>query len=134
MIRRELAIFLIVGSLSVLIDFVTYRGLAVIAAVHIDTAKAVSFLVATIFAYFTNRFWTFGHTAPQAGSPWRFGFLYALTLGANVMVNALVLALLAGTRAAVPLAFLVATGVSATLNFLGMKMFVFRPTGAVASR
>lgn len=126
MIKRELLLFLIVGSLTVLIDFLSYRGLVWTGAVGIDVAKGSSFLLGTVFAYFANRFWTFGHTAHRPGSPWRFGLLYAATLGANVLVNAVVLKALVDMRAAVHLAFLVATGISASLNFVGMKHFVFR--------
>jgi putative flippase GtrA len=49
------------------------------------------------------------------------------TLGANVLVNALILKLLADVEFAIQLAFLLATGASASLNFVGMKFFVFRP-------
>lgn len=134
MIKRELPLFLIVGSLSVLIDFATYRALIWTAVVGVDIAKGSSFLVGTVFAYFANRFWTFGHTSYQAGSPWRFGFLYLITLGANVLVNAVVLKLLADVRAAVQLAFLAATVISASLNFLGMKGFVFKASRVTESR
>jgi putative flippase GtrA len=57
---------------------------------------------------------------------WRFAALYGATLGANVLVNLLALKFFTDATAAVYLAFLLATGISATLNFLGMKMFVFK--------
>lgn len=130
MIRRELGIFLIVGSLTVLVDFAIYRTLLWSAAlninVDIDIAKATGFIVGTLLAYFANRFWTFGHQAPAAGSAWRFVVLYASTLAANVVINSLALDLFSNSTAAIQLAFLVATGVSASLNFVGMKVFVFR--------
>lgn len=126
MIRRELAIFLVVGSLTVLVDFLAYRSLVWMELMGIDMAKATGFIVGTLFAYFANRIWTFGHTAHAPGSAWRFAVLYTITLGANVWVNALALALLGKVAQAVLLAFLFATGVSASLNFLGMKLFVFK--------
>ena len=127
MIRRELTIFLIVGSLTVLLDFLAYRCLVWMKLMDIDTAKAMGFIIGTVFAYFANRLWTFGHKPHTPGSPWRFIILYATTLGANVFINALALTLLSNIAAAVEVAFLLATGVSATLNFLGMKLFVFKP-------
>jgi Predicted membrane protein len=126
MIRRQLAIFLVVGSLTVLVDFLTYRCLIWMGLIGINMAKAAGFLIGTVFAYFANRFWTFGNKPHAPGSPWRFAILYAATLGANVFVNALVLVLLAGIATAIQVAFLLATGVSASLNFLGMKLFVFK--------
>lgn len=130
MIKRELAMFLIVGVSTVLVDFISYLGLIGFQVMEVDMAKAAGFLVGTLFAYFANRFWTFGHNPHVPGSVWRFSALYASTLGANVLTNALVLELLADMAIAIQLAFLLATGVSACLNFLGMKLFVFKPIPA----
>lgn len=127
MIKHELVVFLIVGTLTVLVDFITYRGLIQFQVMQFDAAKATGFLVGTLFAYFANRFWTFGHKPHVPGSTWRFSALYLSTLGANVLINAVVLKLLADTVFTFQLAFLFATGVSACLNFLGMKLFVFKP-------
>jgi putative flippase GtrA len=126
MIRRELSFFLIVGAASVLLDFIIYSSLVRLGAITVSVAKGSSFLVGTVFTYFANRFLTFGHMDHQDGSPWRYGLLYMLTLSANVIVNAAALMLFRDARPAVPLAFLAATGVSASLNFIGMKWFVFR--------
>lgn len=130
MIKRELAIFLIVGASTVLVDFICYRGLIEFQVMEVYMGKATGFLVGTLFAYFANRFWTFGHKPHVPGSAWRFSALYASTLGANVLINALALKLLADVAAAIQLAFLLATGVSACINFLGMKLFVFKPIPA----
>jgi putative flippase GtrA len=120
MIRRELLVFLIVGSLTVLLDFLSYRSLLWTGWTGTGVAKASGFIIGTVFAYFANRAFTFGHRTHAPGSAWRFALLYAVSLGANVGVNALVLGLLAGMAMAVQGAFLVATGVSTVLNFLGM--------------
>jgi len=127
MIKRELVMFLIVGASTVLVDFLTYLGLIGLQLMEVDMAKVTGFLVGTLFAYFANRFWTFGHKSNASGSAWRFSALYASTLGANVLINALSLKLLADMANAFQFAFLLATGVSACLNFLGMKFFVFKP-------
>ncbi|HEX5056006.1 MAG TPA: GtrA family protein [Gammaproteobacteria bacterium] len=126
MIRRELAVFLVVGSLTVLVDFLSYRGLLWSGLLAVDSAKAAGFIAGTLFAYFANRHWTFGNNPHAAGSWYRFILLYALTLGANVLVNAVMLRLFSGMPWDLQLAFLIATGVSAVLNFIGMKLFVFR--------
>jgi len=127
MIKREAAIFLIVGSLTVLIDFFSYRGL-VFYGLETSPAKASSFLIGTVFAYFANRNWTFSHNTHKKGSAWRFAGLYATTLTANVGVNKMILHFLTGFSFSVQIAFLFATGVSTILNFLGMKFFVFKET------
>jgi putative flippase GtrA len=126
MMRREMAVFLVVGSLTVLVDFLTYRVLLWTELLGVDISKAASFITGTLFAYFANRYWTFGHTSPAKGSAYRFVLLYTLTLGANVLVNAFALETLAGLAWSLQAAFLLATGVSAALNFIGMKWFVFK--------
>ena len=125
MIRKEVAIFLIVGTLSVVIDFVMYKSL-LWTGLAVNLAKGSGFITGTVFAYFANRAWTFGHVEKKPGSFLRFGLVYALTLCANILVNRIFLYAFEGFSQAVQLAFLVATGVSATLNFLGMKFYAFR--------
>lgn len=129
MIRRELGIFLIVGSLTVVVDFLTYQALLEWAGLDAGLAKAFGFLAGTVFAYVANRYWTFGRKHHRSGSFWRFGLVYAITLAVNVLINSVVLQKMTGAFAAVQIAFLLATGVSAILNFIGMKLFVFRERG-----
>ena len=52
--------------------------------------------------------------------------LYVSTLAINVGVNSGAMAVLGDREFAFVLAFLLATGTSATLNFVGMRSFVFR--------
>ena len=132
--KRELAIFLVVGTCSVLVDFGSYRGLIVFKAISVDIAKATGFLAGTLFAYFAHRFWTFGQKPHTSGSAWRFSVLYASSLGVNVLINAFTLRLLADAAAAVHLAFLIAAGLSACLNFVGMNFLVFKSIPASKSQ
>ncbi|TXI11514.1 MAG: GtrA family protein [Polynucleobacter sp.] len=130
--KLELAIFLIVGLLTVLIDFLIYR-----APIHfntfgfnsVDIAKGIGFIGGTIFAYFANRFWTFQQQTTNSGSVTRFILIYILGLSANIAINHLTISWLSDAIIIpeyIPLiAFVLATGVSATLNFIGMKFFVF---------
>ncbi|WP_071466499.1 GtrA family protein [Polynucleobacter asymbioticus] len=126
MIKRELIIFLIVGILTVAVDFATYSSLLWFECVGADLAKAIGFVTGTVFAYFANRFWTFGGRAHTSGSAARFILLYAFTLGANVWVNSILLKQFSLHSYAITLAFVFATAISAALNFLGMKFFVFK--------
>lgn len=124
MIKKEFSIFLVVGVTTVLVDFLTYRTLLT-TGLGFDLCKSISFLVGTIFAYFANRKWTFGHKAHANGSAFRFIILYGLTLGLNVLVNTTFLNILYDFSMKITIAFIVATGVSAMTNFIGMKYFVF---------
>jgi putative flippase GtrA len=119
--------FLIVGSLTVCIDFLSYHGLLWF-SLDYSLAKAAGFIFGTIFAYFANKYWTFRHVEHAPNDMLRFAFLYTVTLGANVIVNQVSI-IMAGPEA-VNWAFLLATGVSAVLNFLGMRFFVFTISGS----
>jgi putative flippase GtrA len=124
--RREFIIFLIVGSFTTLVDFITYRSLIWIDFTTIDIAKGLGFLTGTVFAYLANKLWTFGHKEHAAGSAYRFAFLYGTTLTTNVMANNLILTLLNKNIWAIQIAFFISTGISAVLNFIGMKLFAFK--------
>lgn len=126
MLKRQLSIFLIVGSLATLIDFLFYRGLVGFNVTSIDLAKGISFLIGTLFAYIANRFLTFKSQSNIGGSLWRFILLYSLTLMLNVAINALMLKWLAHFNLVVLFAFVLATSFSAFCNFIGMKYFVFK--------
>ncbi len=128
MIRKELASCLGVGGVTVLVDYLTDRGIVWTGLLDTNLAKGAGFLTGTVFAYFANRLWTFGARAHAAGSAWRFAALYTLTLLINIYANALMLSVLSGLPYPVQAAFVIATGLSATVNFLGMKHFVFVST------
>ncbi len=132
MIRRELPIFMFVGCLTVALDFIVYRGLAHFLLCDINLAKASGFIVGCIFAYFANRFWTFRPQSTGSGSLWRFALVYAVGLVANVLINQGIFSSW-DSPAGLYVAFLLATGVSATLNFMGMKWFVFTQRTFVSS-
>ena len=126
MLRREVAVFLAVGGATVLVDYLTYRALLLAGLEPVSLAKSLGFVAGTGFAYVANRCLTFAaRNQPLLGTLWRFGVLYALTLGVNVGVNDLLLQLAGERMHAVSFAFLAATATSATLNFVGMKRFVF---------
>lgn len=99
----------------------------------IDLAKAVGFVSGTCFAYFANRYWTFGHGEHKPKSGWRFCLLYAITLTTNIFINSIAIKLLSDKALAIQISFVLATGVSALLNFLGMKMYVFKTIEASTS-
>lgn len=116
--------------MTVLVDYAAYRSILLFSTA-IDLSKAIGFLTGTLFAYFANRHFTFHSTAPHGWQLVRFLAVYLSTLAANVAVNALALDSLSGIDHAVSLAFVIATAISATLNFVAMKYWVF-PEGVRA--
>jgi len=129
---RQLQRFLIVGFTTVAIDFAVYRLL-----IFLDTptaiAKVTGFISGTILAYFANRLWTFDRVKGGRIVFALFIGLYVSTLIINVGVNSGVIAMLGREEIPLILAFLTATGISATLNFIGMRMIVFKSKQQVDS-
>ena len=121
---RPLLRFLLVGSATVVVDAIVYTALDV-AGVPTDAAKAIGFLTGAVFAYFANWRFTFGARRSR-WSELLFVVVYLLALALNVLANAEVRAWLGTGGLTAAVAFLVATGLSATWNFAGMSLFVFR--------
>jgi putative flippase GtrA len=121
---RSLLRFLLVGGTAVVIDAVTYVLLHRL-GVPVDPAKALGFLTGAVFAYFANWRFTFGARRSR-WSEVLFVVVYALALGINVAANAAVRAWLGTSTVDATIAFLVATGLSAAWNYVGMSLFVFQ--------
>jgi len=122
----ELARFAPVGVISVIIDFITYLALLAV-GVSVPVSKAVGFITGSIWSFFGNKHFTFRKNTKGALSLVGFGAIYLLTLFVNIAVNDwLLLHLPRFIPFTVIVAFVFATGVSALLNFLGMKFFIFK--------
>jgi putative flippase GtrA len=124
LLEYEVARFLIVGGTTVLIDLIYYF---ILIYMGFDTplSKGVSFSVGAVFAYFANRNYTF---QSSMGGFFRFTvfiLLYLSTLAVNVVSNEIVLKLTSQINGSLMIAFLIATSLSATLNFIGMKYIIF---------
>lgn len=119
-LKKELKRFLIAGFSAVGTDLVTYYIL--LNFLSHDVAKSISFLLGTIVAFLINKYWTFEKHDKSYKEIVQFTILYTITLGANVITNKFVLV----QMDSVLFAFLVATGVSTVLNFLGQKFWVFK--------
>ena len=146
MLKKQLIFFLILGIFAVLVDYITYKSLLYflrneeISNGNLeDFSKGIGFLSGTLFAYFANKYITFKSQKYKGRALLRFMLLYSTTLFINVYSNASSISLLnfiskndtSIVRIDISagdiylLAFLFATAVSATLNFIGMKWFVF---------
>ena len=125
LLHNQVGRFLIVGIITVLIDFVIYI-LLLFFDFETDLSKAVSFSGGAIFAYFANRGYTFKSQRKGLLSFALFSTLYILTLGVNVSMNELILSVFGKTQLFIIFAFIVATGLSAAINYIGMKYIIFR--------
>lgn len=123
MLKKQAIIFLFVGGSSVLIDYASYILLTIV-GLDRDFSKGLGFLVGAVFAYYANKKITFDYSGPLR--IYHFVAVYAISLGLNIGINSASLALLPQTDTATNLAFIIATSVSASFNFLGMKYFAFK--------
>ena len=119
-LKGELKRFLIAGLSAVGTDFITYY--VMLNFLHHDIAKTLSFISGTVVAFVVNKYWTFERYEKGYKQIFQFIILYSTTLFINVIVNRLVL----NFAELVFLAFLIATGTSTILNFVGQKWWVFK--------
>lgn len=122
--RKQLARFLVVGTLSVLVDLAIYRLLGAALGWRMDVAKGISYWAGVVVGFVGNKLWTFESSSKSLREPISYLALYAITMLVNIGCNRAALAVLGAESVAI--AFLFATGVTTVLNFVGMKLFTFK--------
>jgi putative flippase GtrA len=132
--------FTLIGILAVLVDLGTYFTLLHIIPEKMfvffsneSVSKTISFLCGLTVTYTFNKYWTWKEKGRSAKRFVRFMVLYGVSLVVNVSVNSSMLYALHkfSWLKFVPFkyfaAFTVATVLSAVMNFLGQKFWVFKP-------
>ena len=125
LLKNEINRFLLVGITTVLIDLSVYSLLLFL---ELDTyiSKGISFNVGALFAFYANKNFTFKSNTKSPFKFILFLILYFTTLGINVSFNEIILSLIGKSELSLFIAFVIATAISATINFLGMKHIVFK--------
>ena len=123
--RRQFFRFVVIGVSSALfIDLIFYSFL--LSFVSSAIAKAVGFILGSLFSYVLNKRWTFQSKYFNNLELFRFYCIYLVSLTANIFVNEYVLNLLENKfDYAFITAYSISTITSALLNFLGLKLIVF---------
>lgn len=121
--KKEIGRYLIAGFLAVATDMTVYYFL--INFYPYSISKSISFISGTCVAYVINKYWTFDKKEKSLREATKFAILYSSSLLVNVGINKLFLTLLPKY---VMFAFLMATGTSIILNFVGQKWWVFKHT------
>ena len=91
----------------------------------IKIAKAFSFISGALCSYQANRKWTFKIKYFKLSQILSFSFLYISSLLFNVSLNSFFISIFKN-QLSFEFAFIFSTTVSATYNYLGLKLFVFK--------
>lgn len=126
MIQRQLGIFILNGLISVSFAYLIYWTLVEVGMLGINVANGLAYVSGMSYGFFANKKWTFHDRELIAGMKiFRYIYLHVFTLLVNVTVNSVVLGSIRGIYGDMLFAFLVAISVTAILNFLGLKYWVF---------
>ena len=117
---KEVLRFLVGGGTAVVVDFCIYR-LLLLFSWNMDVAKMISFICGAGVGFIINKFWTFERKQFVIKEVLKYVALYTCTGVINAIVNRCTLSIINIQL----IGFLVATGVSTVLNFLGQKYVVF---------
>ena len=117
---KEVLRFLVGGGTAVVVDFCIYR-LLLLFSWNMDIAKMISFICGAGVGFIINKFWTFERKQFVIKEMLKYVALYTCTGVINAIVNRCTLSIINIQI----IGFLVATGVSTVLNFLGQKYVVF---------
>jgi putative flippase GtrA len=122
-ISLEASRFLLIGLLSVCVDWVTYSLLHLLCSLPIWADKSISFFFGTILSFVLNGLWTF-HSKLSLKKLEKHLSTYGLSLIVNVSINQMIFINYDSSNKLI-VAVLVATVFSSFLNFFGLKYWVF---------
>ena len=118
--KKELLRFILAWLFAVLVDLISYFSLLNYFTPNLS--KVFSFMAGTFVAYIINKFWTFKKKQKSYLETIKFSLLYTFTMFCNVIINKVSL----NYSQFIFLSFIIATGFSTILNFLGQKYWVFK--------
>lgn len=118
--------FLLTGALVAAVHLLLAAGL-ILAGVHPQVALVVTFAVVLSLHFTLNRQWVFAPDQGYALHLSRQGFRYLTVAGISYVVTAVAIAILPEALDVPVLAiFLVVTAIMACVNFLLLRLWVFR--------
>lgn len=125
--KRQIIFFVFIGFISVFVDYLVY-SLSFKILAQLNLSKQIGFIAGSVFAYYANKNFTFNlRVSGTILMQVKYWFAVIFVMNINSMVNEFIfnnyqLEIVNSYH----LAFLVATTVSAIINFLLFKHFVFR--------
>lgn len=143
-LKKQLVKFTLIGLLAVSVDLLCYfillnllpaKPFQIIGNEAI--AKSISFMCGMTVTYFLNKYWTWKKKDRSGKRVVKFAVLYGIALLINVGSNSALLYVLYQYRNLVDLpfkyfiAFVGASGLSASVSFMGQKFWVFKTSDTV---
>jgi len=121
---KEMRKFIVVGLGSTMVNYTIFFVFFKILSFYYLLASGAGFLTGLFFSYTFNRLWTF---ESQNEKKFREFILYASVCLVSLAVSLLALEFQVAFLHIDPLlANIVSIGISAVLNFIGLKIFVFK--------
>jgi putative flippase GtrA len=124
-ISTQLKHFLFIGLVAAFIDYLIYRSVNILIS-NISVAKSIGFFLGTIFAFLANSKITFDFKNKFLTTLIKFTFLYCTSMIINVFINRISLGFFPDLDLKVEFSFLISSIISAAINFIGLKFFVFK--------
>lgn len=140
---KQLTKFVISGLIAVGVDFVVYFALS--QYLDINLSKGLSFCSGMLVTYNLNKYWTWRQTDKDNKRLLLFSALYLVAMVINIASNHYAFEMLPNSELVTSvrnsygvlndiltvkidkvLAFIIATGVSATFTFIGQKYWLFK--------
>lgn len=122
-LKTQLVRFLLVGTATVIVDFSVYLLFLLITEIGAFWSKLFGFYAGVLFSFVCNSKFTFGVDRLKISTLGRFLSVYVLSGMLNEHINS---ASLVAFGSGIFIPFLLATGTTMIVNFIGMKWFVFR--------
>lgn len=121
LLQNDIFKFIVVGGISTTLDFLIYMVLS--NYIYLSVAKTISIIIASIFSYLGNKFWTFEDSQKTSIKKMsKYCLVIVANITTNVYVNHSVYILLNNKI----IAFILATIVATIVNYCLQKRFVFK--------
>ena len=118
----EIYKFIIIGIIAVSIDAFVYFLLGNFEFFSYEISKRISFICGAVFAFFFNRSYVFQIKHKNVRQILGFSILYFTSFLSNASSHDFVL-----NKLGIPfVAFIFATAISTTINYLGQKFIIFK--------
>jgi len=143
-LKKQLVKFTLIGLLAVSVDLLCYFILLYTIPDKLfqtigneAVSKSISFMCGMTVTYFFNKFWTWKKKDRSGKRVFNFAVLYGIALLINVGSNSAFLYILYQYRNLFDLpfkyfiAFVGASGLSASVSFMGQKFWVFKTSDTI---